>query len=59
MNRASSNPTASVGDTLGFLPDMFIPTAAKGPLIRRPRVEALAERLGLDRRAGTPSGTRP
>ncbi|GAB5077368.1 cytochrome P450 [Arthrobacter sp. AD-310] len=44
-------PKASVGDTLGFLLDVFIPTAAKGPLIRRPRVEALAERLGLDRRA--------
>lgn len=51
MNRAPSLPQASVGDTLGFLLDVFIPTAAKGPLIRRPRVEALSERLGLDRRA--------
>lgn len=51
MNRVNSLPTASIGDTLGFLLDVFIPTAAKGPLIRRPRVEALSERLGLDRRA--------
>jgi cytochrome P450 len=51
MNRAPSLPKASVGDTLGFILDVFIPTAAKGPLIRRPRVEALSERLGLDRRA--------
>lgn len=51
MNRAPSLPQASVGDTLGFILDVFIPTAAKGPLIRRPRVEALSERMGLDRRA--------
>ncbi|MEQ7734828.1 hypothetical protein, partial [Escherichia coli] len=51
MTRANSLPKASVGDTLGFLLDVFMPTAAKGPLIRRPRVEALSERLGLDRRA--------
>jgi len=46
-----SLPRAGVGDTAAFLMDVFIPTAAKGPLIRRPRAEALAERLGLDRRA--------
>ena len=44
-------PRAGIGETAAFLMDVFIPTAAKGPLIRRPRVEALAERLGLDRRA--------
>ena len=46
-----SLPRAGIGETAAFLMDVFIPTAAKGPLIRRPRVEALAERLGLDRRA--------
>lgn len=51
MATSRSLPRASVGDTLCFLLDVFIPTAAKGPLIRRPRFEALAERLGLDRRA--------
>ena len=47
----SQLPTASVRDTAAFFTDVFLPTAAKGALIRRPRVEALAERLGLDRRA--------
>lgn len=48
-----SLPRAGIGETAAFLMDVFIPTAAKGPLIRRPRAEALAERLGLDRRAVT------
>jgi hypothetical protein len=47
----TSLPKASVRDSAGFLLDVFIPTAAKGPLLRRPRVEALAERLKLDERA--------
>ncbi|WP_411374174.1 cytochrome P450 [Arthrobacter sp. MPF02] len=51
MSPSGALPRASVADSLGFLADVFIPTAAKGPLIRRPRVEGLAERLGLDRRA--------
>ncbi|MDF2050917.1 cytochrome P450 [Arthrobacter sp. Cr_A7] len=47
----TSLPRASARDTAGFLLDVFIPTAAKGPLLRRPRAEALAERLKLDERA--------
>ncbi|TLM72912.1 cytochrome P450 [Pseudarthrobacter sp. NamB4] len=53
MNAATPLPTASARDTTAFLLDVLIPTAAKGPLMRRPRVEALAERLNLDRRAVT------
>ncbi|MDT0168204.1 cytochrome P450 [Pseudarthrobacter sp. BRE9] len=44
-------PHAGIRDTVSFMLDVFLPTAAKGPLIRRPRAEALAERLDLDRRA--------
>jgi cytochrome P450 len=53
MNRGNTLPKASIADTAAFLLDVFIPTAAKGPLIRRPRIEALAERLKLDQRAVT------
>ena len=44
-------PQAGIRDTVLFMLDVFLPTAAKGPLIRRPRAEAVAERLDLDRRA--------
>jgi cytochrome P450 len=44
-------PQATARESAAFLLDVFLPTAAKGPLIRRPKVEAAAERLGLDDRA--------
>jgi cytochrome P450 len=44
-------PKATLGETLAVLADVILPTLAKGVLIRRPPVVALAERLGLDRRA--------
>ncbi|MDQ0824468.1 cytochrome P450 [Arthrobacter sp. B2I5] len=44
-------PQAGIRDTVLFMLDVFLPTAAKGPLIRRPRAEAVADRLDLDRRA--------
>jgi hypothetical protein len=44
-------PRASLGDTLALFAAVLAPTIAQGPIIRRPRVVALAERLGLDRRA--------
>ncbi|MGK3649111.1 hypothetical protein [Pseudarthrobacter enclensis] len=44
-------PRAGARDTAAFMLDVFLPTAAKGAIIRRPGVEELAERLGLDRRA--------
>jgi cytochrome P450 len=44
-------PKATALESAAFLLDVFLPTAAKGPLIRRPKVEAAAERLGLDDRA--------
>ena len=51
MDTTKTLPTASVRDTAAFLLEVAIPTAAKGPLIRRPRFEALAQRLNLDQRA--------
>jgi cytochrome P450 len=44
-------PRASVRETLGVLADVITPNLAKGVIIRRPKVVALAERLQLDRRA--------
>jgi cytochrome P450 len=44
-------PKATVLDTLAVLAGVIIPTVAKGPIIRRPKVVAIAERLDLDRRA--------
>lgn len=44
-------PTASAPDTARLLLGVFLPTVAKGPIIRRPRVVGLSARLGLDTRA--------
>lgn len=44
-------PTASVLDTVALAVDVLAPTFAKGVIVRRPKVVALAERLELDRRA--------
>jgi hypothetical protein len=44
-------PKASAADTLGLLTDVVTPNLAKGVIIRRPKVVALAERMDLDRRA--------
>ncbi|MFK3739288.1 cytochrome P450 [Massilia sp. TN1-12] len=44
-------PRASLLDTLALSLDVVAPTLAKGVIIRRPPVVALAERLELDRRA--------
>ena len=44
-------PTMSVGDTVGVVAGVILPTFAKGAIIRRPGPVALAERLDLDRRA--------
>jgi len=46
-----SLPTASVEDTFGVMSEVVLPTVAKGVIIRRPRVVAVAEHLELDRRA--------
>ena len=43
--------TAGVIDTAALALDVLAPTFAKGVIVRRPRVVALAERLGLDERA--------
>lgn len=42
---------ASLGDTLGVIFDVIVPTIAKGVIIRRPSVVALAETFDLDGRA--------
>jgi cytochrome P450 len=44
-------PKATLGETLGLIAEVVIPTLAKGVIIRRPRVVALGERLDLDGRA--------
>ncbi|WP_461187860.1 cytochrome P450 [Arthrobacter sp. Z4-13] len=51
MRHGMGLPRATALESAAFLLDVFLPTAAKGPLIRRPKVEAAAERLGLDDRA--------
>lgn len=43
--------TASLFDTTALGVDVLAPTFAKGVIVRRPKVVALAERLGLDERA--------
>jgi cytochrome P450 len=48
---AGTLPRASLLDTLALALDVFAPSVAKGAIIRRPAVVALAERLDLDRRA--------
>ena len=47
----TSVPTASAADTLALTTDVLLPTLAKGPIIRRKRVMAVAERLDLVHRA--------
>jgi cytochrome P450 len=44
-------PKASIRDTLFLMMEVFIPTIAKGVIIRRPAMVDMAERLDLDRRA--------
>ena len=44
-------PRASILDTAALAMDVLAPTLAKGVIIRRPAVVALAEKLDLDRRA--------
>lgn len=50
-DRHSTLPTATLGETLRVMMGVAAPTVGKGPIIRRPKVVALAERLGLDTRA--------
>ena len=44
-------PKASLLDTLALMLEVFVPTIAKGVIIRRPNVVGMAERMDLDRRA--------
>jgi cytochrome P450 len=44
-------PQASLPETAAVVAEVVAPTIAKGPIIRRPRMVAAAERLGLDSRA--------
>src|SRR3954468_16121845 len=44
-------PKATLTETFGVIFHIFVPTIAKGVIIRRPKLVALAERLDLDRRA--------
>ncbi len=46
-NGRRSIPTASLGDTVAITKEVLLPTLAKGPIIRRPRVVGLAERHDL------------
>src|SRR5256885_2345242 len=45
-------PTAWARDTARVLSTVLLPIVARGPIVRRARVVALAERLDADRRAG-------
>ena len=47
----SAIPKARFLDTLAILFRVFLPTVAKGVIIRRPAMLAIADRLDLDRRA--------
>jgi cytochrome P450 len=49
--RAEKLARAGIGDTLGAVRQVILPTINKGVIVRRPKVVALAERLDLDRRA--------
>ena len=40
-------PQASILDTIALGLDVFVPSVAKGAIIRRPKVVGLAERLAL------------
>jgi hypothetical protein len=51
QSSVASIPKANFFDTLTVLSDVLIPTLAKGVIIRRPTVVAIAERLDLDRQA--------
>ncbi|HEX4681443.1 MAG TPA: cytochrome P450 [Gemmatimonadaceae bacterium] len=44
-------PSASLRDAIGFAMDVFLPTVAKGVIIRRPRAVRLAASTGADERA--------
>ena len=44
-------PRATALETVQIVGDVQLPTVAKGPIIRRPKVVAGAERLGLEARA--------
>jgi cytochrome P450 len=46
-----SVPKATLRDTLGAVAGVILPTLAKGVIVRRPPMVALAERLDLDTRA--------
>lgn len=50
-SRQTSLPTATPTEALGLVAGVAGPVLAKGVIIRRPRVVAVAERLDLDRRA--------
>lgn len=51
MTTRNSIPTASIADTLSLVAEVVIPTVAKGPIIRRRKMVAMAERFELDKRA--------
>ena len=50
MSDHGTLPVASVADSLAVAADVLLPNLAKGPVLRRARVEAGAERLQADRR---------
>jgi cytochrome P450 len=51
IDRRDTLATAGLKDRIAFVADVVAPTLAKGPLVRRPRVVSVAERLDLDARA--------
>jgi len=51
VRAGTSPPKATFGETLGVFAGVIVPTLAKGVIIRRPLMVALAEKLDLDRHA--------
>lgn len=46
--KATTLPTATAADTLKVTSGVLLPTVAKGPIIRRPRVMAMGEQMDFD-----------
>jgi hypothetical protein len=51
MSNQPRLPKATIAESLGVFMDVVVPNVAKGPIIRRPKVVGMAERMDLERRA--------
>src|SRR5947208_3467779 len=51
QRRPGALPRASAADSAAFAADVLMPLAARGVIVRRPRVVGLLDRVDADRRA--------